>query len=34
MPCTRAQVDAAVQDIQQNHPGSLLSQPRVLPILV
>jgi homoserine dehydrogenase len=34
IPCTRAQVDAAVRDIQQNHPGSLLSQPRVLPILV
>jgi homoserine dehydrogenase len=34
MPCTRAQVDAAVRDIQENHPGSLLSQPRVLPILV
>ena len=34
MPCTRAQVDAAVRDIQQNHPGSLVSQPRVLPILV
>jgi homoserine dehydrogenase len=34
MPCTRAQVDAAVRDIQENHPGSLVSQPRVLPILV
>jgi homoserine dehydrogenase len=34
MACTRAQVDAAVRDIQQNHPGSLLSEPRVLPILV
>jgi homoserine dehydrogenase len=33
MPCTRAQVDAAVRDIQENHPGSLVSQPRVLPIL-
>ncbi len=34
MPCTRAQIEAAVRDIQQNHPGSLLSEPRVLPILV
>ena len=34
MACTRAQVDAAVRDIQENHPGSLLSEPRVLPILV
>lgn len=34
MPCTRAQIDRAVEDIQQNHPGSLLSEPRVLPILV
>ena len=33
MPCTRAQVDAAVRDIQENHPGSLLGEPRVLPIL-
>jgi homoserine dehydrogenase len=34
MPCTRAQVDAAVRDIQENHPGGLLSEPRALPILV
>jgi homoserine dehydrogenase len=34
MPCTRTQVDRAVRDIQDNHPGSLLSEPRVLPILV
>lgn len=34
MPCTRSQVDRAVKDIQENHPGSLLSEPRVLPILV
>jgi homoserine dehydrogenase len=34
MPCTRAGIDRAVQDIQRNHPGSLLSQPRILPILV
>ncbi|MDH3207090.1 MAG: homoserine dehydrogenase [Gemmatimonadota bacterium] len=34
MPCTRAQVDAAVLDIQNNHPGSLLGEPRVLPILI
>jgi len=34
MPCKRAQVDRAIKDIQENHPGSLLSQPRVLPILV
>ena len=33
MPCTRAQVDAAVRDIQENHPGSLLSAPRALPVL-
>ncbi len=34
MPCTRTQIDRAVADIQENHPGSLLSEPRVLPILV
>jgi homoserine dehydrogenase len=34
MPCTRSQVERAVQDIQQNHPGTLLGAPRVLPILV
>ncbi|HUP51874.1 MAG TPA: homoserine dehydrogenase [Longimicrobiales bacterium] len=34
MPCTRAQVERAVRDIQDNHPGSLLSEPRILPILV
>jgi homoserine dehydrogenase len=34
MPCTRGQIDRAVQDIQTNHPGSLLGQPRVMPILV
>jgi homoserine dehydrogenase len=34
MPCTRAQIDRAAKDIQDNHPGSLLSEPRVLPILV
>ncbi|MGD8729390.1 MAG: homoserine dehydrogenase [Gemmatimonadota bacterium] len=34
MPCTRTQIDAAIADIQQNHPGSLLGQPRILPILV
>jgi len=34
MPCTRAQIDRAIADIQENHPGSLLSAPRVLPILV
>jgi homoserine dehydrogenase len=33
MPCTRAQVDAAVRDIQGNHSGALLGEPRVLPIL-
>jgi homoserine dehydrogenase len=33
MRCTRAQVDAAIRDIQGNHPGSLLGEPRVLPIL-
>jgi homoserine dehydrogenase len=34
MPCRRAQIDRAIADIQENHPGSLLSEPRVLPILV
>jgi homoserine dehydrogenase len=34
MPCSRAQVNAAIRDIQNNHPGSLMSEPRVLPILV
>jgi homoserine dehydrogenase len=34
MPCTRAQVDWAIRDIQANHPGSLLGEPRVMPILV
>jgi homoserine dehydrogenase len=34
MPCTRTQIDRAVKDIQENHPGSLLGQPRILPILV
>jgi len=34
MPCTRAQVEGAIRDIQENHPGSLLGEPRVLPILV
>jgi homoserine dehydrogenase len=33
MACSRAQVDAAIRDIQKNHPGSLVSEPRVLPIL-
>jgi len=34
MPCTRVQIERAVEDIQKNHPGVLLSDPRVLPILV
>ena len=34
MPCTRSQVERAVRDIQENHPGSLLSEPRILPILI
>lgn len=34
MPCTRAQVEWAVRDIQANHPGALLGEPRILPILV
>jgi homoserine dehydrogenase len=34
MPCTRAQVERAVRDIQENHPGSLHAEPRILPILV
>jgi homoserine dehydrogenase len=33
MPCKRSQVEWAVRDIQANHPGSLLSEPRVMPIL-
>lgn len=33
MPCTRAQIDRAVADIQEHHPESLIGQPRVLPIL-
>ena len=33
MPCTRAQIDRAIADIQDNHPSSLLGEPRVLPIL-
>jgi homoserine dehydrogenase len=34
MPCTRAQVEWAVRDIQANHPDALLGEPRILPILV
>jgi homoserine dehydrogenase len=34
MPCTRAQIERAIEDIQKNHPGTLLSEPRALPILV
>jgi homoserine dehydrogenase len=34
MPCTRDQVERAIADIQKNHPDSLLSAPRVLPLLV
>jgi homoserine dehydrogenase len=34
MPCTRSQVDGAIRDILEHHPESLLSEPRVLPILV
>ena len=34
MPCTRAQVERAVRDIKENHPGSLHAEPRILPILV
>jgi hypothetical protein len=33
MPCTREQIERAIRDIQDNHPGSLLSEPRVLPVL-
>jgi homoserine dehydrogenase len=33
MPCTRAQIERAVKDIQENHPGTLLGEPRALPIL-
>jgi len=33
MPCTREQVGRAVRDIQENHPGSLHAEPRILPIL-
>jgi homoserine dehydrogenase len=34
MPCTRSQVEWAIRDIQANHPGALLSEPRYMPILV
>ncbi|MDD9936154.1 MAG: homoserine dehydrogenase [Myxococcales bacterium] len=34
MPCTMAQVQAAVRSIQGEHPNVLLSEPRVMPILV
>jgi len=34
MPCTRTQVERAILDIQQNHPGSLHADPRILPILL
>jgi len=33
MPCTRAQIERAVADINANHPGTLLGPTRVLPIL-
>ena len=33
MPCTQAQIERAIADIQDNHPGSLLGEPRVMPIL-
>lgn len=33
MPCTRAQIERAVRDIRENHPGTLHGEPRVLPIL-
>jgi homoserine dehydrogenase len=33
MPCTRAQIEHAVRDIRENHPGTLHGEPRVLPIL-
>ena len=33
MPCKRVQVESALRDIQDNYPDSLLSQPRILPIL-
>jgi homoserine dehydrogenase len=34
MPCARAQIERAVRDIRENHPDTLLGEPRVLPILV
>ena len=33
MPTTMKRVRAAIKDIQDNHPGSLLGEPRVIPIL-
>ena len=33
MPCTQAQIERAIADIRDNHPGSLLGEPRVMPIL-
>ena len=33
MPCTVGQITAAIEDINENHPGSLLGDPRVMPIL-
>jgi homoserine dehydrogenase len=34
MPCTRRQVEAAIADIEHNHPASLLGPPHVLPVLI
>ena len=33
MPCKRVQLESALRDMQDNYPDSLLSEPRVLPIL-
>ncbi|HET9947824.1 MAG TPA: homoserine dehydrogenase [Longimicrobiales bacterium] len=33
MPCRGVQVERALRDIAENHPGTLLAPPRVLPIL-
>lgn len=33
MPCAMEQISRAIQSIKDDHPGSLLSDPRVMPIL-
>ncbi len=33
MPCTYVQIQAAIEEIQGSHPGSLLEEPKIIPIL-